>query len=187
MKVPDYLTYFFRDMQRPFEVLSDLDEQTAASILLNDTEWRGDGTYLAHRKRHEQLLREQFIGRGRKSKRHHPIYMILGDSPTGPHDMTAGYDYLIRIPLSLFSAEEVSSTYPDSLYKVPLDDLGRLYLERNTSPTVYRLEELPWVISTYRVYEYSNHYVEAQVWDKARVLPFGDRVHWERCHRVHPT
>jgi hypothetical protein len=29
-----------------------------------------------------------------------------------------------------------------------------------------------------------NHYVEAQVWDEAPLLPYGDGVHWERCRRA---
>ena len=33
LKTPDYLTYYFREGQTPFEVLSDLDEGTAEEIL----------------------------------------------------------------------------------------------------------------------------------------------------------
>ena len=81
MQIPDYLTYFFRERQTPFEVLSDLEEPVAQNILTQDTHWRGDGTYLAYRKQHERLLREKFIAKGGRSKRQYPIYMILGDSP----------------------------------------------------------------------------------------------------------
>lgn len=181
MHVPDYLTYFFREGQTPFEVLSDLDKLVAEQILLHDTLWRGDGTYLAHRKQHERILREKFIARGGRPKRQYPIYMILGDSPVGPHSLNQEYDYWIQIPIAVFSADEIGFTYPDSLYEVPLDDLGRLYLERNQSPTVYRLEELQWVITTYRVYEFNNHYVEAQVWDDEPLQPYVDSHYWHRC------
>ena len=181
MQIPDYLTYFFRKGQPVFEVLSDLDEPVAERILTKDTLWRGDGTYLAHRKRHERVLRERFLAKGGRPRRQYPIYMILGDSPVGPHDLNQEYDYRIRIPTKAFSADDVSFTYPDSLYKVPLDDLARLYLERNQSPTVYRLENLEWVIRTYRVYEFNNHYVEAQVWNDEPLQPYADRSHWHRC------
>lgn len=181
MRVPDYLSYFFREGQTPFEVLSELDELAAEEILQQDTLWRGDGTYLAHRKRHESIMREKFIARGGRPKRQYPIYMILGDSPVGPHSLNQEYDYRLRIPIKVFSAHDVSFTYPDSLYEVPLDDPGRLYLERNMSPIVYRLEELQWVITTYRVYEFNNHYVEAQVWNDEPLQPYVDSRHWRRC------
>ena len=181
MQVPDFLTYYFRDGQTPFQVLSDLDECVAQNILKQDILWRGDGAYLAHRKQHERILREQFIASGGRPKRQYPIYMILGDSPDGPHSLDREYDYLIRIPIQAFTADDVSFTYPDSLYEVPLDDLGRLYLERNERPTVYRLEELRRVIETYRVYEFNNHYVEAQVWNDEPLLPYLDNRAWQRC------
>lgn len=181
MQVPDYLTYFFREGQAPFEVLSDLDEPVAERILMQDTHWRADGTYLAHRKRHERLLGEKFIAKGGRPKRQYPIYMILGDSPVGSHSLNQEYDYRIQIPLEAFSADDLSFTYPDSLYEVPLDDLGRLYLERNQSLTVYRLEELQWVITTYRVYEFCNHYVEAQVWNGEPLQPYVNSRRWHRC------
>ena len=53
MSRPDHLSYFLRAEQTPFQVLPDLDDQAAEEILRSDTLWRGDGTYLAHRKRHE--------------------------------------------------------------------------------------------------------------------------------------
>ena len=48
--VPDYITYYFREGQKPFEVLTDLDPDIAQEILKNDTLWWGDGTYLKHRR-----------------------------------------------------------------------------------------------------------------------------------------
>jgi hypothetical protein len=178
-----YLIYFFRAGQVPFQVICDFDEHVAQQILQQDTLWRGDGTYLAHRKRHERILRTKFIEKGGKPGRQHPIYMILGDSPTGPHDLHLEYDYKIVIPISVFSPEDVSFTYPDSLYEVPLDDLGKIYLERNETPTVYRLEELARIIETYRVYEYNHHYVEAQVWNDAPLKGFADPINWKEASK----
>jgi hypothetical protein len=145
--------------------------------------WRGDGTYLAARKQHERMLREQFVAKGGRPLRQHPIYMILGDSPHSPHDLHLEYDFFVTIPLRLFGPQAVSFTYPDSLYEVPLDDLGRLYLERSVRPTVYRLEELEQVIATYRVYEYDNHYVEAQVWNDEPLREFARTCAPNPCAR----
>ncbi len=60
-------------------------------------------------------------------------------------------DHKLRIPLSLFAVVDVSFTYPDSLYKVPLDDLGRVNLGRDPAPAVYRLEELEELIGRHMV------------------------------------
>jgi predicted HTH domain antitoxin len=181
MPVPDYLTYFFRNGQVPFQTICDLDESEAQAILRRDTLWRGDGTYLSHRKRHERLLRKKFVAKGGKPVRQHPIYMILGDCPQGPHDLHREYDYKIILPVALFSPDDISFTYPDSLYEVPLDDLGRLYLDRNVSPVVYRLEEIRHVIEMYQVYKYNHHYVEAQVWNDEPTRPYADPAQWSAC------
>jgi len=181
MELPDYLSYFFRQGQTPLQTICDLDEQVAEDILKHDVLWRGDGTYLAHRKQHERYLRDQFIAKGGRPVKTYPIYMILGNSPTGPHDLRLEYDYRVIIPLTAFPPEALSFTYPDSLYQVPLDDLGRLHLERNVRPTVYCLHEIAQVIETYKVYEYNNHYVEAQVWDDAPAQPYVSPIYWQRC------
>jgi len=183
--VPDYITYYFRDGQKPFEVLTDLDPDVAQEILKNDTLWRGDGTYLKHRKEHEGKLRECFVRRGGKPTRKHPIYAILGESPTDPHDLENEYAYKLRLPLDIFPRDEICFTYPDSLYEVPPDDLGRLYLERSMNPTVYTIEELGQVIQDYRVYEYNNHYIEAQIWNEKPILPFAKRIDRIQCISRH--
>jgi hypothetical protein len=179
--VPDYLTYYFRDGQKPFEVLTDLDPRHAEDILKNDALWRGDGTYLGHRRNHEQAIRELFIQKGGHPSRNNPMYAILGESPTGPHDLENEYAGKIRIPLAALSRDDVCFTYPDSLYEVPLDDLGRLFLERNQRPSIYLIEELAQVIATYRVYEINNHYIEAQIWNDLPLAPYADPHHWRRC------
>jgi hypothetical protein len=181
VSVPDYLTYYFRDNQRPFEVITDLDPIVAQDILKNDVLWRGDGTYLDHRKNHEHQLRELFILKGGHPLREYPIYAILGESPVGPHDLENEYSYKINIPLYDFSRDDVCFTYPDSLYEVPLDHLCRLYLQRNTQPTVYTIEELAKVVNMYRVYEINNHYIEAQVWNDRPLRPYADRDYWRKC------
>jgi hypothetical protein len=181
MGVPDYLTYYFRADQRPFEVITDEDRMVAQSILKNDVLWRGDGAYLDHRKNHERLIRELFIRKGGHPSRQYPIYAILGESPVGPHDLENEYSYRINVPLQSLSRDDVSFTYPDSLYEVPLDDLTRLHLDRSTKPTVYTIEELAEVVSTYRVYEINNHYVEAQLWNDRPLRPYADKRYWRMC------
>ncbi len=182
-ELPDklYLAYYFREGQTPFEVLTDLDSEAAESILKADTLWRGDGTYLTHRRNHERLIRELFIQKGAHPSREHPIYAILGESPIGPHDLENEYAHKLRIPLKSFLWDDVSFTYPDSLYEVPLDDLGRLHLERNIEPVVYTIGELDRVIAQYKVYQYNNHYIEAQIWNDQRLAQYAGKENWLQC------
>lgn len=172
MNIPNYLTYFYRDDQNIFDVITNYNDTQAESILSNDTQWRGDGTYLKHRKKHEQLMRNKFIKRGGVPKREFPIYMILGDSPKSAHDLHNHYSNYLTISLKFFSKEMISFTYPDSLYKVPLNDLGKLNLERETDPHIYLIDELEYIINTYQVYLHNNHYIEAQIWDDKPLLKY---------------
>jgi hypothetical protein len=181
MNLPDYLSYYFREGQKRFDVLTDLDPGVAEHLLKNDVLWRSDGTYLSHRRMHEQLLRGLFIEKGGHPHREHPIYAILGESPIGPHDLENEYAYKIKIPLRMFTRDDVSFTYPDSLYEVPLSDLGRLHLERNRNPTVHTIEEIGQVIKLYRVFEINNHYIEAQIWNEKHARLYADKSHWIRC------
>lgn len=170
--IPKYLTHFYRKGQKPFQNICDIDIQEAEKILKKDTEWRGDGTYFSERIKHEKLLRSLFIEAGGKPKRKNPIYMILGDSPTGPHDLNNDYEQKIQLPLAIFKSDVISFTYPDSMYKIPLNELDRLDLEKNDSPKIYRMEELDYVIKTFEVYVHNNHYIEAQIWDDKPIKDF---------------
>ncbi|MCM1989110.1 hypothetical protein [Oceanirhabdus seepicola] len=170
--VPNYLTHFYRKGEKPFQNICDLDIQVAEKILKNDIEWRGDGTYLSARKQHEELLRSLFIKIGGKPIRKNPIYMILGDSPTGPHNLNTDYEVKVKLPLEIFKSDIISFTYPDSMYKISLSELDKLYLERNNSPRIYRLEELKDVIKKFEVYIHNNHYIEAQIWDDKPIKEF---------------
>jgi hypothetical protein len=183
MNTPDYLQYYFRTGQEPFSVLCDLDEHIAQGILKKDVLWRGDGTYLQHRKEHEKILRNKFIKKGGKPKRLFPIYAILGESPSGPHDLENEYNFKIKIPMRLFSNEDISFTYPDSLYEVPPDDIQRLHLKRNVEPTIYRFDEIEMVIERYKVYEIKNHYIEAQILNDENLKLYSNPKNWEKCQK----
>ena len=90
---------------------------------------RGDRTNFPARIKHEKLLRSLFIEAGGKPIRKNPIYMILGDSPTGPHDLNNDYGQKTQLPLAIFKSDIISFTYPDSMYKINLNELDRLNLE----------------------------------------------------------
>jgi hypothetical protein len=153
--IPDYFTYFFREGQERFQSIYELDDEEIERIVNGET-WREDGTYIAFRKQLEQRMRTQFLEKGGVPQRHHPIYMILGDSPQSPHDLHKNYAHKLVIPRTIFSDTDVSFTYPDSVFHLPVDDVGRVYLEQNPTPTVYLNDDLDHVIDIYRVDEYNN-------------------------------
>ena len=179
--IPNYLSYYFRKNQQPFDVITNYKQDEAEKILKNDKFWRSDGTYFLHRKKHEKIIRHKFIQKGFSPKREWPIYAILGESPVGPHDLENEYFYKIKIPLEVFSENDISFTYPDSLYEVPRLDLGKLYLERSTYPVVYSFHDLKNVIEEYKVYEYNNHYIEAQIWNEDNIKHLRDKKYWIKC------
>lgn len=170
--IPNFLTHFYRKSQKPFQNICDLNIQTAEKILKEDINWRGDGTYLSARIQHEELLRSMFIKKGGKPIRKNPIYMILGNSPTGPHDLNNDYEQKIQLPLAIFKSDIISFTYPDSMYEILLNELDKLYLERTDSPQIYIMEELPYIAETFEVYAHNNHYIEAQIWDDKPIEEF---------------
>lgn len=176
--VPSYLTHFYRLGQQPFQNICDLDIDEAEKLLKEDGDWRGDGTYLSSRIKHEKLLHSLFIEMGGKPKRKTPIYMIVGDSPTGPHDLNEEYQHKIQIPIEIFDPDTISFTYPDSMYKINLDELEKVYLDRNNSPNIYRINELEEIIEKYEVYKHNNHYIEAQIWDDE---PIKGYMEMRRC------
>jgi hypothetical protein len=181
--IPQFLSYYFRKNQEPFQVLSELDENKAEAILKNDVQWRGDGTYLKHRIQHEEIIKNKFIEKGGRPKRKYPIYAILGESPIGPFDMENEYEQKIIIPVDQFNPEDISFTYPDSLYEVPINDIARLYLDRNIEPIVYKIGEMEEIIKQYRVYEIRNHYVEAQIWNDQNIQKYKDTKYWIQCEK----
>ena len=182
MKNPDYLTYYFREGQTLFDVLSDKNPKQGEEILKNDVLWRGDGTYLSYRKAHELKLRQKFIQKGRNPNRKWPIYAILGNSPSSIHSLENEYQYKLIMKLKDFGLDDVSFTYPDSIYVVPLDDLGKLNLDRNDNPIVYTINDLSSIIEIYKVYEHDNHYIEAQIWnDKPLEEYMNNKEIWQNC------
>jgi hypothetical protein len=182
MPAPDYLTYFFRRDQRLLRSICEHEQNTARLMLKQDMLWRAQIGYLDERIERERRMRAAFIDKGGFPVRKHPIYMILGDPPIGVNDLRMDYDFSVTIPLEVFDPEEISFSYPDSQFEVPPEDLGCIRLRRTNAPKIYRLDEIEAVIESYRVYEFNNHYVEAQVWNEAPARPFVGVERWMSCY-----
>jgi hypothetical protein len=70
----------------------------------------------------------------------------------------------IRIPIDEIDLSAVTFTFPDSMYKFVVDDVGNIVGgERTNTPSVYLYHELDEVIKKFQT---SEHYIEAQVWNR---------------------
>jgi hypothetical protein len=119
----DYLTYYYKLGSEPFRSLSALPDEESIKImkaLYEDTpvwvRFKDPLGYLRDRKQTEQWVREEFIAKGGQPQASYPIPMVLGESKwivkNAPHPAAHGE---IRIPLSVFTEQDVSFTYPDSM------------------------------------------------------------------------
>ncbi|MBN1267400.1 MAG: hypothetical protein JXA25_18050 [Anaerolineales bacterium] len=121
--MPTYLTHYYNLDNEPFRSLSALPEQEALRImaeLADDTpfgeRFRDPAQYLKNRKATEQWVREGFSAKGGNPQDPYPNPMVLGSSKwmekAAPDPKKHGE---IRIPLSLFTEDDISFTYPDSM------------------------------------------------------------------------
>jgi hypothetical protein len=181
--LPNYIQYYFRRNQELFSVLSDMDDSEAIRILGNDTQWRAEGTYIFERKKHEEHMRETFIRNGGIPKMKYPIYAILGESPCGEYDLENEYEYKIVVSLEIFNDTDISFTYPDSLYEVPIDDLEKYDLNRCDSPKIVMRKDIEETIWRYKPYSIGNHYVEVQIWNIDKLESYKGQRNWIKCNK----
>jgi hypothetical protein len=137
--VIDYLTHYYKLGTQPFQSLSALTDEEAEGImqgLSDDTPYgarfKDPLGYMRDRRQTEQWVRDQFIAKGGQPRASYPIPMVLGSSPwimkNAPDPAAHGE---IRIPLSVFTEQDVSFTYPDSMIS--------LWFGRDKPPEYYSL------------------------------------------------
>ena len=176
VNIPDFLTRYYQKGEYPFMSLNDLPLEEANRIKTEYCEKNGIGKfyaqddYLVHRKEIEGWIYNELIRLGGNPVDDVPVYMVLGESPEGEFDIRAEIQQNadeIKIPLDEIDINAVSFTYPDSMYEFILDDNGNLISAgRTNTPGVYIYDDLPTVVSKYRVYENYRFNIEAQVWDR---------------------
>lgn len=119
----DYLTHYYQRDTGPFQSLSALSDEEAIPImeaLCDDTPYgarfKDPHQYLQNRKDSEQWVRKGFIAQGGRPQALYPIPMVLGSSQwmVANAPMREG-NAEIQIPLSIFTEEDISFTYPDSM------------------------------------------------------------------------
>lgn len=186
----DYLTYYYNIDNEPFQCISDLPEEEAIKImnrLCDDTPYgerfKNPIQYLKSRKDTEAWVRKAFIAIGGRPKDKVPISMVLGSSQwlvaAAPSPEKHGE---IHIPLSLFTANDISFTYPDSMIsrwfgkEKPIEffqpDLhGKVFTTTEILSIVENkgMPEEDWEIKL------PNHlapYIEAQVWNRELLFKY---------------
>lgn len=167
---PNYLTHYYEKEYGPFLNLSMLDLDKAEKLLEkirqenNRFASKRDKNYLTFRAALEEKIRDLFIQKGGKPVRHKPHYMILGSCPWLLDWYVDGAS--ISFPLNKIPTDQISFTYGDSFPAMRYED-GSPYRK-----CVYRLEELPSLISKYGLPQDWNpegklgpdRYIEAQIW-----------------------
>lgn len=182
MRIPNYLTRYYQCGENPFLSLNDLPLHEANRIKrihchrnqIGDFYSQDD--YLIHRKEIETWIYQRLLEKGGKPKEKVPVYMTLGDSPTGEYDIRGDIQRNaceIKIPLFALDLSAVTFTWPDSMYRFTYDPNGKIIGgERTNTPDVYTYQEVIEIIKRYDVYENYSNYIEAQVWNREMLHSF---------------
>ena len=148
--------------------------------------------YLTLRLQVEQQLYEEFRRKGGSPKQEHPIYFVVGrprwtiqavDSAT--MERTAE----IQVPLSVLDVQDVSFTYPDSMFAAEVargrdtpyprpDWYGQLLTLDETEELIQK-EGLPTQGWRPNRSPLMSHYIEAQVWNQAVLDEYLRTKGWE--------
>ena len=186
----DYLTYYYKRGTEPFRSLSALSDEEAIKImrgLCDDTPYgtrfKDPVQYMRDRRQTEQWVREAFIAKGGKPRDAYPIPMVLGASKwmlKYAPDPDAHRE--IRIPLSIFTQDNLSFTYPDSMISLEFGrDRPTEYYLPEYHGKIFTVSEILSIVEAKGLPEdewetgLPNHlapYIEAQVWNHALLLEY---------------
>lgn len=176
-----YLYHFFDKTAGSFRSLSDLSAEDAQTVLenINITKPASmcaerDSGYLERRRKLENIIRSEFIGKGGTVLRSAPYYMVIEYSPwLSTWYENCGY---IKIPVEEFDINTLSFTYGDSMPTFsPLINDGKEYRRK-----VYTYGEILEIIDKYGMPQDWNddgrydpeRYIEVQVWSDETVCAY---------------
>ncbi|MFD2117560.1 hypothetical protein ACFSTH_12945 [Paenibacillus yanchengensis] len=185
-----YVTHYYKQGTTPFQSLSALSDQEALRVmeqLGSDSplfaRFKTPVAYWNTRKQVEQWLLDRFTAKGAKPAAAYPLYAVLGSSAWIEKYGTAFDIISIRISLTLFSAHDISFTYPDSM--VSYEQSNRLVQQMEATNDnltwqqsmygqVFTLDEIQQrlandnlleQISDSELPEETAPYIEAQIWN----------------------
>jgi hypothetical protein len=194
----DYLTYYYKRDTEPFRSLSALSDTEAIQImkaLCDDTpfgaRFKNPEQYMRDRRQTEQWVREAFIAKGGRPQASYPIPMVLGASKwMVKHAPDPKAHEEIRIPLAIFTAYDISFTYPDSMIS--------LWFDRQRPPEyympayhgkVFTISEILSIVASKGLPEEAwktnlpsdlAPYIEAQVWNHEPLLDYKKRLYEDK-------
>jgi hypothetical protein len=147
--------------------------------------FRDPPSYLYLRKQVERQLRNEFLLKGGRPKEEYPIYMVLGRpkwTQTSEDAMTVMTTDEILVPLKIFSAEDISFTYPDSMVSaIIMKEKNPDYYEPEYHGKVFTLKEIREIIEKKgmpgegwltNMPKHYAHYIEAQAWNREILLGY---------------
>lgn len=183
----DCLLHLYAKDGEPFRSLSYLPDDEALALMRrlyrpNAVYWdrfEDPVAYLQSRRAVENWLRQEFIAKGGKPQEPYPIYMVLGRTlwmETAVNELTRATTSQTEVPLNLFSAEDISFTYPDSMVsamiayqKDPRYYLPEFHGKLFTLPEILAILEergLPGERWGNNLPDDWANYIEAQVWNR---------------------
>jgi len=106
--------------------------------------------YVDERLMIEGHIRNEFYKKGGFPRRHFPLYACLGESKYLEQDCFTKY----IIPLSVFTKEQISFTFTDSMFSV-----------HGLKPEVYLVDELDMMVERHGL-----KFPEVQIWDDKPII-----------------
>ncbi|MDM9380264.1 hypothetical protein QUB80_06050 [Chlorogloeopsis sp. ULAP01] len=186
---PDYITHYYEQGSDILKNICSHADEVAEVILADLKEtgkraWLHPG-YLEERRTVEAWLYDEFENKGKKPYLKHPLYFVLGENDDffQKHGFfsNANPDKL-RLPLSLFTSDMISFTYPDSMPSLAIATLerGKAY-RKPFHGKVFTLEEINDIVQTYGLpgdkWKYEDYwrydrFIEVQIWDDRPIWNF---------------
>ncbi len=146
------LTHYHHKNDPPFQNLSSLADQDALNVMFNlrsrtgsvYRRFREPEQYLRQRQETEQWVRKEFRKKGGRPVSAYPHYFAVEQAKW----IESGYNgqsRIIQFPISVFEAEHISFTYPDSMISY--------WLKSQTDQAFYRSEYHGQVFSLSEIYK----------------------------------
>ena len=170
-----FLYHYYDESVGPFVNLSDIPIEAAKEVLAqivvnkpNTQSATRSSLYMDRRHYIENILKEEFMKKGGKVKRHAPHYMIVEHSPW--LDTWFNNTAHIKIPIEEFDVTAISFTYGDA-FPVFSDNQHKMD-DMEFRRVVYTYDEILLIIKKYGLPQDWNNdgahgpsrYVEAHIW-----------------------
>jgi hypothetical protein len=181
-----HLTHYYFDRDHPFRSISALPEEEALSVMkplasddLFGMRFKNPEQYLNDRKNTESWLRSSFIAKGGKPTDKHPLYLIVGDS--GWIEEKNIFKMKISVPVDILSDNDVSFTFPDSMFSLMFWKEKTKEYNENIHGIVFTLSEMYELLNGVlkpgdnfpgRKEDVISPYIEAQVWNRKVVFDY---------------